>query len=91
MRTIFPFPILPRPLLSYLLLNFLKLSNGTRTGPYAHTPFHPINRKLITINQPPKFQVDYKVLPDFVTAFQAHIGHLKRMGERGEAAEIHIG
>ncbi len=38
-----------------------------------------------------EFQVDYKVLPDFMTAFRAHIGHLKRMGERGEAAEIHMG
>lgn len=54
------------------------------------------HRFILTYTLPPTTtishsQVDYKVLPDFVTAFQAHIGHLKRMGERGEAAEIHMG
>jgi fatty acid desaturase len=38
-----------------------------------------------------EFNVDYKVLPDFVTAFHAHIAHLKTLGERGEAAEVHMG
>jgi len=38
-----------------------------------------------------EFNVDYKVLPDFVTAFHAHIAHLKALGERGEAAEVHMG
>jgi hypothetical protein len=35
--------------------------------------------------------VEYKVLPDFAAAFFAHIKHLKTLGERGEAAEFHMG
>ena len=48
----------------------------------THPPTHPPTTSSLQ---------DYRVLPDFVTAFHAHIAHLKAMGERGEAAEIHMG
>lgn len=38
-----------------------------------------------------EYKVDYKVLPDFTAAFNAHIKHLQNMGEKGIPAEIHMG
>lgn len=31
------------------------------------------------------------MLPDFASAFAAHINHLKALGEAGKPAEIHMG
>eukprot|EP00611_Tribonema_gayanum_P013836 TRINITY_DN25059_c0_g1_i1.p1 TRINITY_DN25059_c0_g1~~TRINITY_DN25059_c0_g1_i1.p1 ORF type:complete len:507 (-),score=108.53 TRINITY_DN25059_c0_g1_i1:413-1861(-) len=38
-----------------------------------------------------EFGVEYRCLPNFASAFWAHIKHLKNMGERGVPAEVHMG
>ncbi|CAM9549493.1 unnamed protein product [Heterosigma akashiwo] len=38
-----------------------------------------------------EYKVRYPLLPDFRAAFGAHIRHLYEMGQRGEAAEVHVG
>ena len=38
-----------------------------------------------------EYDVEYKVLPDFKSAFYAHVKHLYNLGQDGVAAEVHMG
>jgi fatty acid desaturase len=38
-----------------------------------------------------EFGLKYTVLPSYWSALKAHVDHLKELGQRGEAAEVHMG
>jgi fatty acid desaturase len=53
---------------------------------YHYPAIAPIIKKTCA-----EFNVEYKCLPNFFSAFYAHIKHLKNMGMKGIPAEVHMG
>mmetsp|Transcript_3131 Transcript_3131/g.4816 ORF Transcript_3131/g.4816 Transcript_3131/m.4816 type:complete len:480 (-) Transcript_3131:30-1469(-) len=53
---------------------------------YHYPAIAPIIKKTCA-----EFGVEYKCLPNFWSAFRAHIDHLRNMGMKGIPAELHMG